>query len=287
MKSLTLLLSILLLPLSAWALREVEFEWEEVDGAKHYQVEIKNDKDFLQKLTSNTFTFKTQITPGKYQIRGKVHGIDPRDAQSDWSPWKAFDVPPAPVKTMKFENFEYKISSHSWVSEIPLKWHSVDGAAEYTVEIVDVNRKTKKTITVNNPGVLLKLRPGYFSVSITTKTADGLNSETFSLPQQIMVQNIPVEPPQKAVLAMDKGLMSFESTKGTLVIVALERQAFLGKDWVKIDEKTVTENRYQWPASLKPGKYRLTLFSKNSFDEVSTPVIRDFVIKPKESDLPQ
>lgn len=273
-------------PLTAFAVREVEFEWEEVEGARHYQVEIKNNQSFLQKLTSDTPTFKTKITPGKYQIRGKVHGIDPRDTQSDWSSWKEFDIPPTKVESLKLDKFEHKVSPQTYLSHIPIKWNAIDGATEYVIEVSDINQKKTKTFTSKGLQGVLKLRPGYYNVKITAKTADGLPSEPYELPQPIVVQNIPVAAPEKIQVEPEKGLLTFSSPTGAPVVVSLERQPFLGQGWKKLDQKAVSGSTYNWQPNLTPGKYRLTLFSKNSFNEVSTPVTREFEVKPKEQDLP-
>lgn len=287
MKPLGILISLLFLSVNAKALREVEFEWEEIEGARNYQVEVKNNQTFLQKLNSSTYTFKIQIAPGKYQIRGRALSIGPQDTESDWSTWKVFDVPPGQISAIKLDKYEFKVSPHTAHSEIPLNWQAQDGAAEYIVQVTEVNTQAKQTFITKTPHAVLRLRPGYYTVNITAKTADGLESEPFALPQEIFVQNVPVEIPKSLVLDVDKGSLWFAPAKGTSTVVSLERQAFLGVEWNKIDQKVVTGNNFKWAAaSLKPGKYRLTLYSKNSFGEVSQPVLKEFVVKPKEANLP-
>lgn len=269
------------------ALREVEFEWEEVEGAKHYQVEIKNSKDFHQTLNSNTNTFKIKIAPGRYQIRGKVASLDVRDTQSDWSNWKAFDVPPATVAPQNFNNFEHKISAKSYVAEVPLQWLPIEGASEYILNLSDANGKLIKTINATSNHLLLKLRPGYYAISISARTWDGLLSEPVTLPKPLIIQNIPMEPPQNIVLDTNAGSLTFTNPPGTLVIATLERRAFLGKDWIKINQQSLNSPPFTWKSQLKPGNYRVTAFTKNAFNEVSVPVIKEFIVKPKEQDLPE
>lgn len=279
------LIFIMLFCSTSWALRDVEFEWEEIEGARRYQIELKNKKSLSKTFESNTNNFKIRIAPGKYQIRGKVHGVDPADTQSDWSPWKEFDIPPAKVEAPKLEKTEFKISSNSYLSSIPLNWKPVEGATEYILEITEANGKIKKTLHTSKPEALLQLRPGYYSVRMISKTADGLESDPLTLPT-LTIQNIPVEPPKNIRLDADKSTLQYEPAQGTSIIIALERQAFLGKEWNPVDKKVTTEGTYVWSSGLFPGKYRITLYSKNSFNEVSKPYVKEFIVKPKEQDLP-
>ncbi|MNK98487.1 hypothetical protein D3C87_1188510 [compost metagenome] len=282
-----LLVAFILLPSLSLALSKVEFEWEEVDGAKSYQVEIRNKQNFLRSLQSQTSIFKTEMTPGRYEIRGKAGGLNLYEAQSEWSPWKSFDIPPPAVKLSKLPPTENKVSSSSYMSEIPLAWSMADGAAEYIVDIQDEQGKVVKSVRVQKPETLLKLRPGYYSIHIRSKTADGLESESVALPERIMIQNISVPVPQKIVFKTEKNSLDFEPTVGTQVEVSLEMQKFLGTEWKLIERQLIQGSSYNWKQNLKPGRYRLTLFSKNSFGEVSSPTTHEFIKKPTEDELPE
>lgn len=282
-----LLLAFIFLPGVSWALSKVEFEWEEVEGAKSYQVEIRNKQNFLKNFQSQTSVFKMEMTPGRYEIRGKAGGTNLYDAQSEWSPWKSFDIPPPAVKLSQLPPAENKVSANSYLSEIPLTWSTSDGAAEYIVDIQDEQGKVVKSVRVQKPEMLLKLRPGYYSIHIRSKTADGLESESVALPERIMIQNRPVPIPNKIVFKNEDRSLNFESLDGAQAEISLEMQKFLGNEWTLIERQLIKGSSYNWKQDLKPGRYRLTLYTKNSFGEVSSPTIHEFIKKPLEGDLPE
>lgn len=270
----------------AWAIREVEFEWEEIEDAKHYQVEIRNEKGFIKSLTSNSPNFKVKnIAPGKYQIRGQVHTKGFQEKQSKWSDWRAFDVPPTPSQFVPLKITEYQIAPGSFLSKIPITWIPVEGATEYVLEIFDSEGKSHKKNFSKKTEALLELRPGTYSCTITAKTEDGLESEPVSLNEKIFIQKNPIEAPRNVVLNEKDGSVSFLVPEGIFVELTLERQSFLGSQWEKVEHKDLKDSSFKWSQKLRPGKYRAILVSKNAFNEFSKPFLKEFIVKPEEADL--
>ncbi len=120
--------------------RRLFFEWEEVEGAKLYQVELtkligkdKKKKPVIFKRKKPTFDAK--VSPGKYLIR--MRSFDSRSVPGDWS--ETFDVvvkvlPPKkiyPTKALKIK------SKDSEEEDVVFKWSKVGGAKDYRLEIVD------------------------------------------------------------------------------------------------------------------------------------------------------
>lgn len=286
MKTILFFFAISLLPIQLFAAREVEFEWEEIEGAKTYQVEINRGSSLFKSLSSDSFIFKTEMPPGKYQIRGKVIGKDLLQTHSEWSPWKDFDIPPDQVSEVPLMKTEYKVAPPSFTAKIPIEWKIVPGASEYIIEVTEINKKETKTIIASSPSTTLQLRPGFYSINISSRTNDGLTSEPFEAAEKIFVQNITVPPPEKIEINKEQGLISYQASEGAVVLASLEKQAFLSTHWKKIALKSSNEKFSEWDPNLGPGKYRVTLVAKNTFGEISKPITREFVIKPKEADLP-
>ena len=74
----------------------VELEWEEIPGARHYELEFQdlNGKVLNTfKSTSNIFKFKFKV--GKYIVRSRVG--DSRKVFGDWSPATEFAIQPRPA----------------------------------------------------------------------------------------------------------------------------------------------------------------------------------------------
>lgn len=270
----------------ALASREVEFEWEEVEGAKFYQVEIRKKNEIIQKLESKSFVFKTTITPGKYQIHGRVHSVGPKNSESDWSAWKDFDIPPSKIITKPLEKYEFQADTKSYTSKITLEWLPVDGADIYRIEVFDDKNILKKSHDTKSLKTTMQLRPGYYTVRLTARTDDELTSEPSYLEKPILIQNVPVEPPKKVELDLKNRVLRFEPAPGTSLHLSLQRQDFLGDDWIEVLNQNPEANYYRWSPSLRPGKYRFTLLSRNPYDEVSKPLVQEFEIKPQEKDLP-
>lgn len=287
MKFLSFLLTILFIPIQLLAIREVEFEWEEIEGAKQYQVEINRGLNLAQRLNSSSYIFKTKIPPGKYQIRGRVISKDLLQTHSDWSSWKNFDIPPDTLSEVTLKKTEYKVTSPSFTAQVPIRWKAIFGASDYVIDVTEINKKEKKTILSSSPTTTLKLRPGFYSITISSRTSDGLTSEPYEAAERLFVQNTDVPPPEKIEIQKEQGLISYQVSAGAVVLTTIEKQAFLSTHWKKMTLKSTTEKLTQWDPNLGPGKYRITLVAKNSFGEISKPITKEFVIKPKEADLPQ
>lgn len=276
---------IILLSNSVFAANRVEFEWEIIDGATLYQVEIKNNKGEIKKSKSKSAAFAINLPPGKYEIHGRV--LDDSEHFSPWSPWKSFDVPPNKIKMIQLPPKENKVVAHSYLSSIPIEWEATEGAANYLIEITDTQGKIVSSKVVVHPTIRLKVRPGLYSLKITAKTADDLSSEPYQSADPFLVQNIPVDPPQKVEINVEKNSGTFEAATGTTVSATFEIQKFLSEAWQSLPVKTDGSKKIMWMNDLKPGRYRVTLIGKNSFGEVSVPVIKEFVKKPPENILPR
>jgi hypothetical protein len=280
------ILNFLFISPMALANRQVEFEWEEVLGAKMYQVEIKKQNQVIQNLDSKSFTFKTNIRPGKYQIRGRVLGVGKKNSESEWSDWKDFDIPPAKIIPKPLDKYEYQPETKSYTAQIGIGWQPIEGADKYRIEIFDEKNQLKKTNEIKDSKTMIQLRPGNYSVKLTALTDDGLTSEPTFLEKPIKVQNILIPPPRKVELFLKRRLLRFELVSGTSALLTLQRQDFLGEEWQEIKIPPPEENYFRWGSELRPGKYRFTLQSRNLFDEVSKPIVKEFEIKPQEKDLP-
>jgi hypothetical protein len=266
------------------AANQVDFEWEVIEGAKLYQVEIKNNKGEIQPLKSKNAAFSVSMSPGKYLIHGRVS--DDNNQVSPWSPWKGFDIPPGKIKIIEHPQKEMKIGNNSYLSSVPVSWAPVDGAHNYSVAIIDATGKVMISSVVKNPRIRLQLRPGLYSVRIKARTLDELESEPFQSSEPFLVQNIPVEPPTNVILDDTKNTLTFGSAPGTSIIAKLEMQYFLSENWQTINRKIKATSSLDWLKNLKPGKYRITLISQNAFGEVSTPIIKEFIRKPSDGVLP-
>lgn len=268
-----------------FSINHVDFEWETIEGAKSYQVEIKSNQSDIKRFKSKSPSFSLPLMPGHYEIQGRV--VDEEQQFSPWSLWKSFDVPPSKVIITKQPEKINKIAANSYLSLIPVSWTAVEGANTYLIEVVDSQGKIINSISLKHTEWTLKLRPGLYSIQIRAKTSDGIESEVCTLPEPFLVQNIAVQPPSKITVELKRKRLSFEPAPGTNVNITLEMQKFLSDNWEVIAKKNEALDFFEWGSDIRPGKYKVTLLSQNAFGEVSVPITKEFLIKPEEQILPK
>ncbi len=139
-----------LLTLASWGesyRRHVEFEWDEIEGAKSYEVELlqKEDSTKIKKPSQILKTKKAKwsgmLTPGKYQMR--LRSRDYRGVPGSWSPVSEFPVLLERVQLKQPQaNSTIKSRSHE-DTKIQFEWHPVGGASEYIFELVSDDGRIK------------------------------------------------------------------------------------------------------------------------------------------------
>ncbi|MGZ3775334.1 MAG: fibronectin type III domain-containing protein [Pseudobdellovibrionaceae bacterium] len=127
--------------------RLVNFEWEAIEGAKTYEIELKQVKENKNE-EAKTFTFKVNepawnghLTPGKYLM--KLRSRDYRGVPGEWSPDSDFNVGLENVN-LKSPQSAAKISTQeNKTSKIDFQWSPVGGADEYHFTLTSEDGKTQ------------------------------------------------------------------------------------------------------------------------------------------------
>ena len=270
-------------------LNRVEIEWEEMLGATKYQVEIESTHGGKSQLhDSNSNFFNLPIQPGTYQIRGRV--ADERGIFGDWSIRQKLEVLPPPPQIKKMneaekQNNSISVDNKKFVAQIPLQWLPTVGAQKYEVEIEDLSGKTLQTLITTQTAIQLQLRPGTYRTKIRSLTQDGLRSAPVEWPQLLQVNKIPVPPPIDLKRDAPAYSWSWTQVEGLSTTFKLERKKFLATNWVLVELSE--SQKGQWaPQELLPGFYKMSVFNRNQFNESSPIQSEEFVIKPKEENLP-
>lgn len=260
----------------------VEFEWEEMLGATEYQVELEHPKtNKVLTFNSKNSHFNLPIMPGIYTIKGRVS--DDRGVFGEWSQPEKFNVPPRPPQIdQKKISSEISVDKKSFTANAPIQWTKSLGADEYKVQILDDKNKAIKQLITKDETANLQLRPGTYRVRISSLTSDGIESEAFDLPNLIRINNIPIQKPENTILDLKLKQLKIPQTEGLMSVIQIEVQKFLGQTWTKIDSFDVPTDIWQIPTNLTPGKYRISIYYKNSFNESSESAIQNFVVKPTE-----
>lgn len=165
--------------------RLVNFEWEPVEDASAFEIEIKQEK----KEDGKIFKFKVKeaawngrLTPGKYTM--KLRALDRRGVAGDWSEPSPFDVGLESAKLVYPAPRSSVASRESEEASVEFKWEPVGGAKSYQIEITSDDGKFKKDDSVSGTSVKFTLpvaRP--FTWKVAAVGANDTHSEAVSIGQ--------------------------------------------------------------------------------------------------------
>lgn len=173
---------------SVWAepyRRLVNFEWEPVEGAKHYEVELKQVKS--DGAFGKTFNFKVKVadwngrlTPGKYLMR--LRSFDYRGVPGDWSEPSDFNVGLDIVKT-ESPAPDAKIKTDATDEmNVDFKWAAVGGAESYRFILTSEDGKTTIDETLKEPSFKAKVPVAQnYTWKVLARSPEGIESEATSV----------------------------------------------------------------------------------------------------------
>ncbi len=139
--------------------RAVDFEWEGIDGAESYEIELKvvkvegGDKLYNFKTTANSWQGK--LRPGKYLMR--LRAKDHRRVPGDWSDYSDFIVGLDPVVWKTPKNNATLKTGEEKIKSLKLAWESVPGAKSYALSVYNDQNEKVYQERVTKTAVELKL----------------------------------------------------------------------------------------------------------------------------------
>lgn len=177
---------------TSWAApyrRLVNFEWEAIEGAKSYEIELKLDRSNNPGQETKVFNFKVKdaawngrLMPGKYMM--KLRSRDYRGVPGDWSEESEFNVgldtavlqfPPARAQFKSDANKEMPVA---------FKWAPVGGADEYQFELTSEDGKTIKSEKLTKPEIKVDVPvASHYTWKVSSSNKEGITSEATSLGQ--------------------------------------------------------------------------------------------------------
>lgn len=163
--------------------RLVNFEWEAIDGAKSYEIELRQNKEESPDGKSKIFTFKVKeaawngrLTPGKYLMR--LRSRDYRGVPGDWSPESDFNVGldtavlKSPASKARFDTKEAdKV-------KMTFEWAPVGGADEYQFVLTSEDGKTEVAQTLQETNLKLELPVAKnYTWKVSASNKEGIKSD--------------------------------------------------------------------------------------------------------------
>lgn len=123
--------------------RETSLNWEEIEGAAAYEVDIRFAASTETGAPSgragggivNQSTFAAYLLPGKYELR--LRALDRRRVPGPWGDWTPFDVTPSPVVLTAPRAGERLRVNDTDQTKVTLAWKSSYGISRYRWRVID------------------------------------------------------------------------------------------------------------------------------------------------------
>lgn len=181
---------------AATALREINLEWEPIENAKSYEIQIeskttsnlpntkesklKTGADKIKSFTVKEPAWTGRLSPGAYLM--KLRSRDYRQVPGEWSNTSEFSVSLEPIQ-IKFPKAFAQISSKKNDNEqIKFQWTAPAGAIEFEAILLDENNQELKSIKTKDTFWSLEIPVGAnYKFKVKAKDLDGNETEGFSL----------------------------------------------------------------------------------------------------------
>ena len=277
----------------------VELEWEEVKGAKLYELEFQNlEGKRLSVFKSPNHIFKFKFKVGKYRVRSRV--ADARKVYGEWSALNEFSVQPSPVKvTEKNVSSKGVIDPKTLTTEVVWHWGEAAGATQFRLKVIDNAGTVVRDEIVKGLSYKTLLGAGAYTTTLTSMGADGIESDPVILPGKVVIETVQLAKP---VFALEEvpdpanaklKIQRLPHTKGTPTlrwkdasaiadtVGTLEYRYFFGDEWIPVDKFT-SKNAQEviLTKAMKPGRYRINAWAEASGLKKSEVTSYEFVVKP-------
>lgn len=164
--------------------RLVNFEWEAIEGAKSYEIQLEQAKE-----NGKTFTFKVKdaawnghLTPGLYMM--KLRSRDYRNVPGEWSEPSEFKVGLESALLKSPAANSQVQSKDTDLTEMEFSWAPVHGAKTYQFELISADEKMKMTEVLSEPSFKAKLPVAMaYTWKVSATNEEGVLSEATSVGQ--------------------------------------------------------------------------------------------------------
>ncbi|WP_413288360.1 hypothetical protein [Bdellovibrio sp. HCB337] len=277
----------------------VELEWEQIIGAKAYELEFQNQEGkVLNTFKSNNHIFKFKFKVGRYRVRSRVS--DARKVYGEWSPLEEFTVQPKPAKIPKKNVVTTGvIDKKTLTSEVTFHWGEAAGASAFRVKVVNEKAEVIRDEIVKGFSYTTTLTAGTYSTTLTSIGNDGIESDPVTLAGRVIIETVQLDKP---VIVFDEvadpgnpkvKIQRLPTTKGTPTlrwkdaskvadtVGTLEYRYFFGEEWIPVDKFTSKDAKEViLSKAAKPGRYRITAWAEAGGLKKSEATTYEFVIKP-------
>lgn len=245
--------------------RVVNFEWEPIEGAKFYEIELRKKVP-----GSKTSAFKTEapewsgkLQVGRYEFR--LRSLDKRKVPGDWSGYADLDVFLEPVKIKKPEPNAPLKAQDQEKQAVKFEWSETPGAVGYVLEIFNDKNEpvaTEKTSSTDLSYTFETARS--YTWKIKAVSEEGLESETSELFKlDIMGPKLAKANIEKPETEFVRELKWQPVEKAEHYDIVLAKYNSSTKKWQKFREfENFKETSLNFESDWPGGKYKIMIKAK-------------------------
>jgi hypothetical protein len=238
--------------------RSVSFEWEPIDGAKYYDIEIrkktKGSKAALFKTEKAEWNGKLKI--GRYEFR--LRSLDNRKVPGEWSDYAELD---AVIKATDADK-----------QEVKFEWRPTPAATGYSVDIYNDKNELIANEKTSKPKLEYTLpTAAFYSWKVKAISEEGLESES-TLVQKFTLMGPKldkpkIEKPDNDFVREIKWSTVDKAENYDLIVARFNPQI---KKWQKFKEfQDQKENSVNFESDWPGGKYKIIVKAKSKGRENS------------------
>lgn len=268
--------------------RLVNFEWEAIEGATSYEIQlIQSKEDDKETGKGKTFNFKVKeaawngrLTPGKYMM--KLRSRDYRGVPGEWSTPSEFNVGLEAV-SLKSPAPNAKINSkEDDTTKMVLEWSPVGGADQYQVTITSEDGKTQISETLSDTNFKADLPvASNYTWKVSALNKEGFQSDATAVGQFSIVgkalENPKIEKPESEFVRQIKWNRPDHASQFDVFVLKLNTEL---KKWekFKVIENT-QDDTLAFDDSWPGGKYQVAIRAKGDMRSSSTLVKETFSVR--------
>ena len=285
MRTLILVFSFLLICSAANAQayrRLVNFEWETIENANSYELEIfqtgkKDAKKFSFKIKEAAWNGR--LSAGKYEM--KLRAIDRRGVPGDWGAPTKFDVNLENV-VLKFPAANASVNSKDTKEqEVNLQWNPVGGAEKYHFEISSDDGKFTKSEETDKTSYKLDLPvASRFTWKVLAKNKAGMVSDALSVSQfTLLATKVATPKIEKQESDFVRQIKWSKPPFADRFDYALSRYNKQNKKWELFSKgQDLTDSNLAFDETAPGGEYKITVRAKSSLRQNSETTFEVFKV---------
>lgn len=264
--------------------RNVEVEWDGIDGATLYEIQITSKenvkaKPLRFKLTQPKWT--ANIKPGLYSM--KLRSYDDRGVPGDWGPASDLEVKlPAIIALSPTPSAVVQARNDS-TEEVTLKWEPIPGAEKYRVNVNSTTNEWKRQTDVRDTSVSFNLPVGQLiEWNVSAIDDKGNSGEVSADNYKFELKGPPIKRPkiQKPMSKFVKEVSWSPSQFATDYSYELKYFNAQSRKWELVETKEkYAETSVKLDISRPSGKYRMVVQSHSAHREASPKVQMDFQMR--------